>query len=585
MKVQRAHLDQRLRHNPYCANTGGRKNGHIFASVAISERCGALSEMAYNMREEDDLLETRKSSSVSTMASERSISGLSTRSAVSSISVDGRLLSYATSQATIAARSILVSGGTEETALQTAKAAAQAVLLAHHESHFRKGPKGFVRKRKIKKQADIIASMAVVSASNSINNNKWDSLHIDGSSDQLHEMFSGNGNSNLVSVQVLGVNKPPKSNKNASNQAKAPRPARTPKTVDTIPEERAEFSVLSDETSDPEIARPVAIRIETTKRRTSPLKVLQSKANLVKVNNGRQTVRSPENTKQILSPSGRNRNLADNLPHEDPIYAASANNYNAAASSASDDDVSERKAVAISSVSTDSLVSKNQETGENSVASNSSFMAKAVDPYIFGFTDVFRCFGSTTEPTSPVARDIDDAYEPEVDEEKDETRSAQLEFEESKSESRIASPPSSFVVDEAPTNSSNETEETREFFSDIDRGISDESSEVSSVHHKPTTAKQSLRNKMKQIIGKANRRSGRRLIQERSASSSSSYDDDRGEYSSDSRDDIESEYSYSTSGASSSETEESRRRNSRDGGKGRVNRRQDRNGAKMEVLV
>jgi hypothetical protein len=536
--------------------------------------------MAYNMREEDDLLETRKSSSVSTMASERSISGLSTRSAVSSISVDGRLLSYATSQATIAARSILVSGGTEETALQTARAAAQAVLLAHHESHFRKGPKGFVRKRKIKKQADIIASMAVVSASNSINNNQWDSLHIDESSDQLHQMISGNGNSNLVSVQVLGANKPIKTTKNASNQAKTSRSARTPKTVDTIPEERAEFSVLSDETSDPEIARPVAIRIETTKRRTSPLKVLQSKANLVKVNNGRQIVRNPNNANQIQSPSTRNRNLADSVPHEDPIYDADVN-YNAAASSASDD-VSEQKGVAISSVSTDSLVSKTQG---NSVASNSSFMAKAVDPYIFGFTDVFRCFGSTNEPTSPGARDIDDVYEHEVDEEHDETCSVQLELEESKSESRIGSAPTSFVVDEAITNSSNETEETREFFSDVDRGISDESSEMSSVRHKPMTAKQTLRSKMKQIIGKANRRSGRRLIQERSASSSSSYDDDRGEYSSDSRDDVESEYSYSTSGASSSEAEEYGRRNRKDGGKGRSARRQHRNGEKMERFV
>ena len=77
---------------------------------------------------------------------------------------DARLLSQATSQATIAAKSILSSGGTEKTALKTAKAAAQGVLMGN-EKDLGNGPKGMLRRRKIKQQAEVIASMALVSAS------------------------------------------------------------------------------------------------------------------------------------------------------------------------------------------------------------------------------------------------------------------------------------------------------------------------------------------------------------------------------------------------------------------------------------
>ena len=92
----------------------------------------------------------RQTSNISALGSERSVSTMTTPS-IGAISLDAGLLANATAQATIAARSIMVSGGTEGTALKTAKAAAQSVLLTHHEKLIGSGPKGFVTRRKAKK--------------------------------------------------------------------------------------------------------------------------------------------------------------------------------------------------------------------------------------------------------------------------------------------------------------------------------------------------------------------------------------------------------------------------------------------------
>eukprot|EP00977_Amphora_coffeiformis_P019907 scaffold7611_cov183-Amphora_coffeaeformis.AAC.2 len=70
------------------------------------------------------------------------------------------LLSAATSQATAAARSILLSGGTQETALSTARAAAESVLLPNSAEKF----SVFSSKRQAKQQAQVISSMALLQA-------------------------------------------------------------------------------------------------------------------------------------------------------------------------------------------------------------------------------------------------------------------------------------------------------------------------------------------------------------------------------------------------------------------------------------
>jgi hypothetical protein len=82
---------------------------------------------------------------------------------------EAELLSRATSQAMIAARSILMSGGSTATALSTAKAAAQSILVP--DTSDMDGPalgKVFLSKRKAKRQADVVASMALLSVKQQI---------------------------------------------------------------------------------------------------------------------------------------------------------------------------------------------------------------------------------------------------------------------------------------------------------------------------------------------------------------------------------------------------------------------------------
>jgi hypothetical protein len=79
------------------------------------------------------------------------------------------VLSQATSQAIVAARSILESGGSEATALSTAKAAAQSILIPFLSDTEHGASKLFLGRRKAKRQADIIASMAILSVTNGSN--------------------------------------------------------------------------------------------------------------------------------------------------------------------------------------------------------------------------------------------------------------------------------------------------------------------------------------------------------------------------------------------------------------------------------
>ncbi|KAL3912604.1 MAG: hypothetical protein SGARI_001071 [Bacillariaceae sp.] len=109
--------------------------------------------------------------------------GFGMRSSSSSISafnhmnakaVEAELISKATQTAIVAARSILMSGGTEEVALKTAKAAAESVLnpqASDNDTVSGRSTVGSVfggRKRKAKRQAEVVASMALMSASSGI---------------------------------------------------------------------------------------------------------------------------------------------------------------------------------------------------------------------------------------------------------------------------------------------------------------------------------------------------------------------------------------------------------------------------------
>eukprot|EP00548_Thalassiothrix_antarctica_P006014 CAMPEP_0194131022 /NCGR_PEP_ID=MMETSP0152-20130528/1881_1 /TAXON_ID=1049557 /ORGANISM="Thalassiothrix antarctica, Strain L6-D1" /LENGTH=186 /DNA_ID=CAMNT_0038825673 /DNA_START=113 /DNA_END=670 /DNA_ORIENTATION=+ len=120
---------------------------------------------------EDDILESRTAPFPLRISdsSKSSMSMLSNGTA--NKGHDAILLSDATNQATSAAYSVLSAGGTESTALNTAKAVAASVLRTDFEKRnglIGNGQKEWFYKRRIKKQADILASMSLVAAANTM---------------------------------------------------------------------------------------------------------------------------------------------------------------------------------------------------------------------------------------------------------------------------------------------------------------------------------------------------------------------------------------------------------------------------------
>lgn len=99
------------------------------------------------------------------------VSAASRRSDLSTAQ-EAEVISRATTHAISAARSILLAGGTQSSALYTAKAAAQSVLLpksiAGERPPLTPSGKGFFGRRKNKKQAEIIASVALVSVNSAL---------------------------------------------------------------------------------------------------------------------------------------------------------------------------------------------------------------------------------------------------------------------------------------------------------------------------------------------------------------------------------------------------------------------------------
>jgi len=91
-----------------------------------------------------------------------SMSSRKTNHSEKSITDDASRLAHANSAATAAAKSMLVAGSGNEIALSTAQAAAQSVLRA------RSGGNNFLSRRKAKRQAKVIASMALMTATTSL---------------------------------------------------------------------------------------------------------------------------------------------------------------------------------------------------------------------------------------------------------------------------------------------------------------------------------------------------------------------------------------------------------------------------------
>jgi hypothetical protein len=107
---------------------------------------------------------------------------------MNSKAAEAELINRATQTAIVAARSILMSGGSEEVALKTAKAAAESVLnpmISDTDTLSGRSSLGSAfggKRRKAKRQAEVVASMALMSASTGIRPNgsegmaEWDSI-------------------------------------------------------------------------------------------------------------------------------------------------------------------------------------------------------------------------------------------------------------------------------------------------------------------------------------------------------------------------------------------------------------------------
>lgn len=105
-------------------------------------------------------------SGMSVMSSFTNKSSLS-RLSRKDLSQDAVLISQATAQAVEAARAILNAGGSEMTALKTAKAAAISALMPEVDSRDESASgigSSFLRRRKLKRHAEVVASMALASA-------------------------------------------------------------------------------------------------------------------------------------------------------------------------------------------------------------------------------------------------------------------------------------------------------------------------------------------------------------------------------------------------------------------------------------
>lgn len=305
---------------------------------------------------------------------------------------DARIVAQATSQATNAARSILESGGSEATALKTAKAAAQSVLLQTEGANasddasilssmtLTKGP-GILRRRKAKRQADVVASMALMAASSSIAEENFPVRTVDQRLDSMQKRLDDDRCHSKDSWR------------------NADRPSRINMVRKLSPVNSAE----SDESE--EMGRPVNIRI-TTQSRSSSLDPHSKYESLEEEDSDDCTdltpetglrslsLKSPDGKMNVVSPRSSSRcskskDLTMTLSQDDPIYYMKSSPSNNGSQSEDDDD-DETDPFAFSATT-----SAADETEGNSTIMDSpsesiadldqkgSFMEKHVDPFFF----------------------------------------------------------------------------------------------------------------------------------------------------------------------------------------------------------
>ncbi|GKY98985.1 hypothetical protein MPSEU_000854200 [Mayamaea pseudoterrestris] len=277
-------------------------------------------------------------------------------------SEEAELLSHATSQAMTAARSILMAGGSEATALSTAKAAATSIL-APSSSDSEQG-RSFLGRRKGKRQAEIVASMALLSVKQT-----------------MLQSNSGVGTSpgsllppSAQPAPSLAISTRTQSPATSTAAARPPLPTRAFSPLRRTPfqppaAERHE--AIGSSTKDQRLGMrrtPTPVPATTAEKGsgsqttssgasstgpilppticTTPSSVLASFASPKQL-----TSKLPQ---ELPKPRPKTRDIADNLPNEDPIY------YNDAST------VPRRRNLSPSSFSTTSSGSETNSSGTNS---------------------------------------------------------------------------------------------------------------------------------------------------------------------------------------------------------------------------
>ena len=142
---------------------------------------------------------------VSFNTAKSSISKFSRRSAATTAQ-DALITSQATTQAVQAAKAILKAGGSELTALKTAKAAAVSAMMPdpNAESEISSGiGTSFLRRRRLKRRAEVVASMALASAMVNVSQSSGQSISDwDATTDSLQGMKLVGG---PTSSETLGM--------------------------------------------------------------------------------------------------------------------------------------------------------------------------------------------------------------------------------------------------------------------------------------------------------------------------------------------------------------------------------------------
>jgi hypothetical protein len=318
-----------------------------------------------------------------------------------SASDEAFLLSHATNTAMIAARSILMSGGTEETALKTAKAAAQSVLnpgCSDNDTVSGKSTK-FLRRRKAKRQAEVVASMALISAASKVRqgSHDWEMMSTSEQS-QHHHALNMMYPSNVVAFNYGARDDPSV----LSGSVRSPRKGQS-----VLPPraQRLQSTPEKKEKKPPRApARPNDEKApRSNSKLTQPLKKEQSKQASIKNSSSRgsRSSPSPEHTEpsQSRRHSGKGtgrKNQVESAQQEDPVYSnvstevsnpvdLAINSIYIPSSSSGDDEET-----------VDTLTTAGENTSDKRRDGQSTqgkaFIQQHLDPVLTSFTNAFNAF-------------------------------------------------------------------------------------------------------------------------------------------------------------------------------------------------